>query len=47
MRTTPRKRTHVSRFTLFLLRPLFRYSFHRDAYILRAIGERFGPVLRL
>ncbi|MGH2850304.1 MAG: hypothetical protein ACRDLP_06775 [Solirubrobacteraceae bacterium] len=47
MRRTPRKRTQVSRLALFLLRPLFRYSFHRDAYVLRAIGERFGPVLRL
>jgi hypothetical protein len=46
MRTTPRKRTQVSRLTLFLLWPLFRYSFHRDAYVLRAVGERFGPVLR-
>jgi hypothetical protein len=47
MRRTPRKRTQVSRVTLFFVRPLFRYSFHRDAYVLRAIGERFGPVLRL
>ena len=31
--------------TLALLRPLFRYSPMRDAYVLRAIGARRGPVL--
>ena len=30
---------------LFVLRPLLRYSYRRDAWILRGIGEQFGPVL--
>jgi hypothetical protein len=29
-----------------LLRPLFRYSEPRDAFVLRLVGDRFGPVLR-
>ena len=28
------------------LRPLFRYSRSRDAYVLRAVGQTRGPVLR-
>lgn len=28
------------------LRPALRYSFARDAYVLRGIGRRTGPVLR-
>jgi hypothetical protein len=30
-----------------LLRPFFRYSRVRDAYVLRLIGNSRGPVLRL
>ena len=30
-----------------LLAPAFAYDYARDAYILRGVGERFGPVLRL
>ena len=29
-----------------LLRPLFRYSYSRDAFVLRLIGRSLGPVLR-
>jgi hypothetical protein len=29
-----------------LLRPAFAYDCRRDAYILRVVGRRFGPVLR-
>jgi hypothetical protein len=29
-----------------LLTPLFAYSHTRDAYVLRGVGDRFGPVLR-
>jgi hypothetical protein len=29
------------------VRPLFRYSAVRDAYVLRVVGRRFGPVLRV
>jgi hypothetical protein len=46
-RATPRPRRHVSPWMLTLLRPLFTYNVHRDAYVLRAIGTRRGPVLRL
>jgi hypothetical protein len=29
-----------------LLRPAFRYSYGRDAHVLRGVGGRIGPVLR-
>jgi hypothetical protein len=45
-REAPRRRRGVSPRVLFALLPLFRYSIERDAWILRVIGERFGPVLR-
>jgi hypothetical protein len=45
-RATPRRRRYVSQRTLSLLRPLFAYNHNRDAYILRGVGKRFGPVLR-
>jgi hypothetical protein len=31
---------------MLLLRVGFRYSILRDAYVLRGIGERLGPVLK-
>ncbi len=46
MRTAPRARRYVSRLSLIMLRPFFRRSLTRDAYVLRVIGDRFGPVLR-
>jgi hypothetical protein len=46
MRTTPRPRREVPQILLRLLRPVFRYSTTRDAYVLRGIGNRRGPVLR-
>ena len=45
MRTTPRPRRPVSPATARLLSPLFRHSIGRDAYVLRAVGNRRGPVL--
>jgi hypothetical protein len=30
-----------------LMRPILRYSVARDAYVLRVVGRRVGPVLRL
>ena len=30
-----------------MLRPAFRYSRSRDAFVLRAIGTTVGPVLRI
>jgi hypothetical protein len=41
-----RPRHYVSGITLALMRPLFRYSVSRDAYVLRLIGNSSGPVLR-
>jgi len=41
-----RPRHYVSRATLALVRPLFRYSLSRDAYVLRVVGNSRGPVLR-
>jgi hypothetical protein len=46
MTRTPRRRHYVSRPTLALVKPLFRYSLGRDAYVLRGIGGSRGPVLR-
>jgi O-antigen/teichoic acid export membrane protein len=45
-RRVPRPRHRASPWVLFALRPLIRYSSIRDAWILRGIGERYGPVLR-
>jgi hypothetical protein len=42
----PRPRRYVSPALLKALRPTFRHSQSRDAYVLRLIGNRFGPVLR-
>ncbi|MQA75809.1 MAG: hypothetical protein GEU88_15990 [Solirubrobacterales bacterium] len=42
----PRPRHVVSPAVIRLTRPLFRYSYGRDAYVLRMIGNHFGPVLR-
>jgi hypothetical protein len=44
--SVPRPRHSVPGWLLVLLRPLFRYSVTRDAYVLRAVGNRRGPVLR-
>ena len=32
---------------LVALRPALRYSLARDAYVLRGVGRRMGPVLRI
>jgi hypothetical protein len=44
--TQLRPRRYIPRHLLVLLRPLFRYSPGRDAYVLRVIGHTRGPVLR-
>jgi hypothetical protein len=41
-----RQRRYLPGWTLVPLRPLFRYSAARDAYVLRLVGNRRGPVLR-
>lgn len=47
LRTVRRPRHYVSAQTLALLRPLFRYSYGRDSFVLRGIGGSRGPVLRI
>jgi hypothetical protein len=47
MRTVQRPRRYLSRHWLLLLRPWLRYSKVRDAYVLRGVGRRVGPVLRV
>jgi hypothetical protein len=42
----PRPRRTVNPVLMMLLRPLFRYSRTRNAFVLRVVGRRFGPVLR-
>ncbi len=46
MRTVKRPRRYVSRPLLMMGRPVLRYSKSRDAYVLRLVGGRWGPVLR-
>jgi hypothetical protein len=45
-KTSPRPRHLVRPVTLIALRPLLRYSAWRDAYVLRAVGNRTGPVFK-
>jgi len=46
-RRTPRKRRQVGPTALRVARVCgFRYDEGRDAYVLRLVGNRFGPVLR-
>jgi hypothetical protein len=45
VRVFPRPRRRVPAVVLLVLWPLFHYSYWRDAWILRVIGERYGPVL--
>jgi hypothetical protein len=46
LRTVRRPRHYVSRYWLTLLTPVFAYNYARDAYVLRGVGRRVGPVLR-
>ena len=46
MERSPRQRHYVSRITLLMLQPFFRYSVARSAYVLRLVGGHYGPVLR-
>jgi hypothetical protein len=47
MRTVKRPRRYVARHWMALLRPLLRYSFAREAYVLKGVGSSTGPVLRV
>ncbi len=46
VRDIPRPRRYVPRPLLIILRPVLRHSVTRDAYVLRGVGQRAGPVLR-
>lgn len=45
MRDNPRPRHAVGPFLLGLLKPFFRYSAARNAWVLRVAGGQYGPVL--
>ena len=45
-RSRRRPRHYVGWQTFRLIRPALRYSASRDAYVLRGVGGRHGPVLR-
>lgn len=45
IRQSPRTRREIPKVALVALSPLFKFSPNRDAYILRAVGRRHGPVL--
>ncbi|MGX6450027.1 hypothetical protein ACVU7I_18475 [Patulibacter sp. S7RM1-6] len=44
MRTTQRPRRPLHPLLLGALRPLLRYSYTREAYVLRLVGNHRGPV---
>jgi hypothetical protein len=44
-RMTPRPRRQVNPTVIRGLTPVVRYSAGRQAYVLRGVGGRFGPVL--
>jgi hypothetical protein len=46
VRTVKRPRRYLARHWLVLSSPLFTYNANRDAYVLRGVGRRVGPVLR-
>jgi hypothetical protein len=46
MRTVRRPRRYVNSQLLTLLSPVFGYDERRDAYMIRGVGARVGPVLR-
>jgi hypothetical protein len=41
-----RRRRYVRPTLLAGLKPVFRHSDTRDAYVLRLVGNRYGPVLK-
>jgi hypothetical protein len=46
VRYIPRQRRYVSPAAITLCKPMLSFDLPRDAYVLRAVGRRFGPVLR-
>jgi hypothetical protein len=47
VRTFRRPRRYVARHWVTLARPVLRYSQARDAYVLRLVGRKYGPVLKV
>jgi hypothetical protein len=47
MRTVRRPRRYIATTWFAILRPAFRYSRSRDAFVLRGLGSTVGPVLRI
>jgi len=47
MRTERRTRRYIPHRWLLLLRPVMRFSGSRNAYVLRLVGRKVGPVLRV
>ena len=45
-RRSMRTRRSVGPATLAFLTPVLRYSYSRDAYVLRVVGRHIGPVLQ-
>jgi hypothetical protein len=45
MRTSVRPRHEAPASLIAIVRPFMRYSSHRDAFVLRGVGDRFGPVI--
>jgi hypothetical protein len=45
MRTNVRPRHEAPALVIAVMRPFMRYSYHRDAFVLRGVGNRYGPVL--
>ncbi len=46
-RKSHRKRRAISSRSVTLIRPIFRFSVSRDAYVLRVVGDWVGPVLQI
>jgi hypothetical protein len=46
-RRSHRKRRMISSRSVTLIRPIFRFSVGRDAYVLRVVGDWVGPVLQI
>jgi hypothetical protein len=46
MRSTPRPRRYLGPAPFVVARPFVRYDYWRDAYVLRLVGHRAGPVIR-
>jgi hypothetical protein len=47
VRKVARPRRYISRSQFRIMRPLLRHSVGRDAYVLRLVGNSYGPVLRV